>query len=89
MSGQGKQTSVRSWWPSIELWNSLVRQQSWNRRSELWFTNRLEELTSGRGIPLTNTQWRSRIKVNSSVRRAIANNRNISTAFLKDHGILR
>lgn len=88
ISGQGQQTSIRSWWPPADLWDTLVRQQSWSRRSEQWYTSRLEELASGRGVPLTNTQWRSRIKVNSSVRRAIANNQNISIAFLKDNGIL-
>lgn len=88
ISGQGKQISTRSWWPPSELWDTLVRQQSWSRRSELWFTSRLEELASGRGVPLTNTQWRSRIKVNSSVRRAIGNNKDISMAFLKDYGII-
>lgn len=89
MSGKGNQLSTKSWWPSIELWDSLVRQPSWNQRSELWYNNRLQELASGQGVPLTNTQWRAKIKVNSSVRRALANNKVISLAFLKDNGIIR
>lgn len=73
----------------MELWDTLVRQQFWSARSENWYNQRLQDLSSGKGVPLTNGQWRSRIKVNSAVRRALANSKDISTSFLKDHGMRR
>ena len=77
----------KSWWPTPDLWDVLNRQPFWQERSETWFEKRLEELQSGKGVPLTTTQWRSRSKMNSVVRRAIQviNNADIiSKAFLKD-----
>lgn len=68
----------------MDLWDALVRQPFWNKRSETWFENRINELDIGQGVPLTNTQWRSRLKINSVVRRATTNNIQVSTAFLKD-----
>ncbi len=67
-----------------ELWDTLTRQPFWQERSEVWFNLRLKELESGKGLPLTTTQWRGRSKVNSVVRRAIINNTEISKAYLKD-----
>lgn len=70
-----------------ELWDALYRQPFWQERSELWFEKRLKEVESGKAVPLTTTQWRSRSKMNSVVRRAIINNTDVSRAFLKDVGL--
>ncbi|KJA19625.1 hypothetical protein HYPSUDRAFT_204504 [Hypholoma sublateritium FD-334 SS-4] len=83
-TGQGIQTAKKSWWPLPDLWDMLACQPFWQERSESWFERRLEELESGRGVPLTATQWRSRSKQNSVVCRAIINNTEVSKAFLKD-----
>ncbi len=83
-SGQGTQMAKKSWWPLPELWEVLARQPFWQERSEQWYNKRLQELESGSGVPLTTTQWRSRSKMNSVVRRAILNNAEVSKAFLKD-----
>ena len=74
----------KSWWPTPELWETLTRQPFWQERSEVWYKNRLQELENGTAMPLTTTQWRSRSKVNSVVRRAIINNTEVSKTFLKD-----
>ncbi|KJA26433.1 hypothetical protein HYPSUDRAFT_133061 [Hypholoma sublateritium FD-334 SS-4] len=83
-TGQGTQTAKKSWWPLPDLWDMLTRQPFWQERSEVWFDKRLQELEIGSGLPLTTTQWRSRSKMNSVVRRAIINNTDVSKAFLKD-----
>ena len=83
-AGQGTQMATKSWWPPMDLWETLVRQPFWHKRSETWFESRAKELDSGQGMPLTNTQWRSRLKINSVVRRATTNNIQVSTSFLKD-----
>ena len=74
----------KSWWPLPELWDVLACQPFWQERSEQWYGRRLQELENGIGMPLTTTQWRSRSKLNSVVRRAILNNTEVSKAFLKD-----
>ena len=62
----------------------LNRQPFWQERSEVWFDKRLQELKGGTGTPLTTSQWRTRSKMNSVVRRAVLNNTDVSKAFLKD-----
>ncbi len=84
LSGQGTQMATKSYWPPVELWDALVRQPFWHKRSETWFENRLKDLESGQGMPLTNTQWRARLKINSVVRRATNNNIEVSKAYLQD-----
>ncbi len=81
---QGTQMATKSYWPPVELWDALVRQPFWHKRSETWFENRLKDLESGQGMPLTNTQWRARLKINSVVRRATNNNIEVSKAYLQD-----
>ncbi len=83
-TGQGTQIATRSWWPPMDLWATLVRQPFWHKRSETWFESRAKELDSGQGLPLTNTQWRARLKINSVVRRATTNNIEVATSFLND-----
>lgn len=86
--GQGTQLATMSWWPPVDLWASLVRQSFWHSRSESLYESRLDELSKGTALPLTNTQWRSRIKSASVVRRATTNNTALCSAFLKDLKIM-
>ncbi|KJA12895.1 hypothetical protein HYPSUDRAFT_101920, partial [Hypholoma sublateritium FD-334 SS-4] len=82
-TGRGSQTATKSWWPPIDLWDSIVRQSSWSNRSEDFYSGRLQELSNGNAVPLTSSQWRIRIKAFAVVRRASINNATISSAFLK------
>lgn len=77
--------ATKSWWPPIDLWDSIVRQSFWHSRSEAFYEDRLAELLKGIAtLPLTSSQWRGRIKASSVVRRASINNAAASSAFLKD-----
>lgn len=77
--------ATKSWWPPIDLWDSITRQSFWHGRSEAFYNGRLAELSTGTAaLPLTSSQWRSRIKANSAVRRASINNAAVANAFLKD-----
>lgn len=80
--------ATKSWWPPIDLWDSIVKQSFWHDRSEALYNHRLQELKNGTAFPLTSTQWRSRIRSNSVVRRAVINYTSLAKAFLKERNII-
>jgi hypothetical protein len=74
--------TIVSWWPLMSTWRKNVSLNWWTEQFEKFYENRLKELESGTAVPLTQRQWRSKIRSNSLADRVVLNNDRHSLAFL-------
>jgi hypothetical protein len=66
--GKGDQTALKSWWPLQTTWEkeaALANHGYWTDYNETWYQRRLRELREGGSVqPLTESEWKSRLRGN-------------------------
>jgi hypothetical protein len=65
------QPIIRSWWPLIKTWKEYAAHPQWTENYDKMFEARASELKSGDAQPLSQKEWRGKIR-DTSVRRALA-----------------
>ena len=50
-----------SWWPPVDLWESLCGPLGWTSDAEAYFTERLEEIERDYK-PLPRSEWKHRLR---------------------------
>ena len=66
----------------MSTWRKNVSLNWWTEHFEKFYENRLDELESGTAVPLTQRQWRTKIRSGSLPDRVVLNNDIHSLAFL-------
>ncbi|KAF8185393.1 hypothetical protein BJ912DRAFT_852706 [Pholiota molesta] len=80
------QVTVKSWFPPPVCWNkdrTGVQWIEWTARNEQFFTDLLEDIKSGKAVPLTVVEWTSRLR-GWRLSRSIRDNNRIRTSAFFD-----
>jgi hypothetical protein len=76
--GKGDQKALKSWWPLQSTWEketTLANHGYWTDYNEIWYQRRSRELREGRDVqPLTESEWKSRLRGNLKMARRIRDN---------------
>ena len=66
----------------MSTWNANISLDWWTEHFEKFYEKRLKELESGSAEPLTQRQWRKKIRSTGLADRVVRNNDRHSVAFL-------
>jgi len=73
-TGHGnEQVSTKSWWPLPEVFEKGEDLGYWSCFNETWYQERVEEIMSHRGKPLSKAEWRERVRGRTEVRKLRVN----------------
>jgi len=73
---------VRSWWPLLSTWRANVPHDWWTDHWDVFFEDRLKDLEDGNAMPLTQREWRNKLRANGLIKRITRNIEKHSVAFL-------
>ncbi|KIM34733.1 hypothetical protein M413DRAFT_14931 [Hebeloma cylindrosporum] len=73
---------LRSWWPLMKTWKMNISLHSWTPFNEVFFKKRLKEIEDGEAVPLTQKEWRKKIRSAALADRIARLNESYSLAFL-------
>ena len=83
LTGSGKQTALKSWWPQQSTWMENDHNFGhWTEVNERWYLQRLERIQDGTAQPLGVSQWRNQLRTKEA-RAVKAHVETLSQTFLQ------
>ncbi|TFK53464.1 hypothetical protein OE88DRAFT_1626000 [Heliocybe sulcata] len=69
-----KQVAELSWWPKEGVWGAgrLGAGGYWTTEAEVWYKERLQLIHEDKAAPLSQTQWRDKLRKNAVIGKKVA-----------------
>lgn len=66
----------------MKTWKEYAAHFQWTEHYETMFDRPLDEMRKGKAVPLSQSEWRQKLRPNNSIRKLASNIENYSITFL-------